>query len=233
MMYDFDGYRTDPFLEAFCKHYFGGENAPAVADLYRRFYNAYWTQKKPDLSGFERQYLFQDQRYARAIEELLNQLPKGRNLDPLNERGREASGGYYRIVAEDNDAANQIDAIVHGTEGSIERLRPVVERADAMLPMIPSQGRAFFNDNLRVQAHFMLHLNRALQSVARVMADLPDKEKAVESLRAARQSTGAMKDVLHEAEHGTFTGWYNGDRLFGVNRLSERIDRTIAALDGR
>jgi hypothetical protein len=79
----------------------------------------------------------------------------------------------------------------------------------------------------------MLHLNRALQAVARAMAALPDKGRAVEALRAARQSTGAMKDVLHEAEHDRFTGWYDGDRLFGVNRLGERIDRAIADVGGR
>jgi hypothetical protein len=233
MMNDFDGYRTDRFLEQFCGQYFGAENASAVAALYRRFYDAYWTQKKSDLPGFDRQYLFQDQRYARAIEELLNQLRKGRNLDPLNERARDAAGGYYRIVPEDNGAENQIDAILYGTAASIDRLGPVVARADVLLPMIPEQGRAFFNDNLRVQAHFMLHLNCALQAVARAMAALPDKGRAVEALRAARQSTGAMKDVLHEAEHDRFTGWYDGDRLFGVNRLGERIDRTIADLGGR
>ena len=105
-------------------------------------------------------------------------------------------------------------------------------RRDALLPAIPERGRAFFNDSLRVQSHFMLHLNRALQAVARAMTSLPDKGSAVESLHAARQSMGAMKDVLHEAEHGRFTGWYDGDRLFGVNRLGERIDRAIADLGG-
>jgi hypothetical protein len=230
MMADVDGYRTDRFLEQFCGQYFGAENAANVAALYRGFYDAYWTQKRPDLPGFDRQYLFQDQRYARAIEELLNQLRKGRDLNPLNERARGDAGGYYRIVPEDNSASNQIEAILHGTAATIDRLGPVVERAEALLPMIPEQGRAFFNDNLRVQARFMLHLNRALQSVARAMAALPDQGRAVESLRAARQSISVMRDVLHEAEHDRFTSWYDSDRLFGVNRLGERIDRAIETL---
>jgi hypothetical protein len=230
MMYDFDGYHTDRFLEQFCGQYFGADNASAVADLYRRFYDAYWTQKKPDLPGFNRQYVFQDQRYARAIEELLKQLPKGRDVNPLNERARDATGGYYRIVPEDSGARNQVEAIFHGTAASIGPLEEVVQRADELLAAIPEQGRAFFNDNLRVQAHFMLHLNRAFQSVACAMAALPDKPRAVAALRAARRSTRAMKDVLHEAEHDRFTGWYDGDRLFGLDRLSKRIDGAIAGL---
>jgi hypothetical protein len=233
MMYDFDGYQTDGFLEHFCGQYFGPENARAVAALYRRFYDAYWTQKKPDLPDFDRQYVLQDQRYARALEALLNQLPKGRNLDPLDERARDASGGYFRIVPPDNNAANQVDAILNGTAASIGRFSAVAQRADGLLPAIPAQGRAFFNDNLRVQAHFMLELSRALQAVARAMSDLPDQRRAVESLRDARRFLGAMRDVLRQAEHDRFTGWYDGDRLFGVNRLNERVDRAIVELGGR
>jgi hypothetical protein len=229
---DFDGYRTDRFLEQFCGQYYGPASATAAAALYRRFYDAYWTQKKPDLPDFERQYLFQDQRYARAVEGLLAQIPKGPNRNPLNERARDAAGAYFRIVPEDNGAQNQIDAILNGTAGSIGRLEPLVQSVDALLPAIPEQGRAFFNDTLRVQAHFLLHLNRTLQSVARAVAALPDKPPAVQALRAARQSTRAMRDVLHEAEHDRFAGWYDGDRLFGLDRLSERIDRAIADLGG-
>ena len=233
MMNDFQGYRTDRFLETFCGQYFGPANATAVAALYRRFYDAYWTQKKPDLPGFDRQYLFQDQRYARAIEEILSQLTKGRNLDPLNERARDSAGGYYRIVPQDNSAGTQIDAILNGTSASIERLIAVVQTADQLLPSISDHGRTFFNDNLRVQARFLLELNRALEAVARAMAAMPERSRTLESLHAARESTRAMRDVLREAEHGAFTGWYDGDRLFGLDRLSQRVDRTIADLGGR
>jgi hypothetical protein len=232
MMNDLGSYRTDGFLEQFCGQYFGPANGAAVAALYRDFYDAYWTQKKPDLPGFDRQYVFQDQRYARAIESILAQLQKGRNLDPLDERAKGAAGGYFRIVPQDNGAANQVDAILHGTSAAIERLTPVVARADALRPVIAEQGRSFFNDHLRVQAHFMLHLNRALQSVAGALAALPDKGNAARSLRSARESLGAIKAVLHEAEHDRFTGWYDGDRLFGVSRLTERVDAAIGALGG-
>ncbi len=230
MMNDLGGYDSDRYLDAFCGQYFGASNATAVAALYRGFYNAYWAQKKPDLPGFDRQYIFQDMRYARAIEQILTQLTKPRNLDPFDPDARDVDGRYFRIVPADSGSRTQIGAILSGTEAAIERLNGVVARADALLAAIPKQGRAFFNDNLRVQAHFMLHLNRALNAVARAMVILPEKGLAVESLRAARQSASAMREVLPEAEHDSFTGWYDGDRLFGLDRLSQRIDRAIADL---
>jgi hypothetical protein len=230
MMLDVDGYDSDRYLEAFCGKYFGATNAAAVAALYRDFYDAYWTQKKADLPGFDRQYIFQDQRYARAMEQILSQLTNPRNLDPIDPNARDVDGRYFGIVPEDSSARTQIEAIERGTETAIKRLSDVVRRADKLLPAIPEQGRAFFNDNLRVQATFMLHLNRALQSVARAMTALPDRSQALEFLHAARQSTGAMREALREAEHDTFTRWYDGDRLFGLNRLGERIDRAFADL---
>ncbi len=232
MSWDFNGYRSDAFLEDFCGQYFGETNAPAIAALYRRFYNSYWTQKKPDLPGFDRQYIFQDLRYARAIEQLLPQLTKDRDLNPLNERTRDAVGRYFRIVPEDSGAKAQIDAILNGTAASIERLTALVGDVDRQLPSIPEQGRVFFNDNLRVQAHFLLHLNGVLRSVARAMEVLPDKGRAIDALRAARQSALAMRGALREAEHDRFTGWYDGDRVFGLDGMKDRIERAISDLGG-
>jgi hypothetical protein len=231
MMWDFNGYRSDAFLEDFCATYFGEKNASGVAALYRRFFESYWTQKKPDLPGFDRQYIFQDLRYARAIEQLLPQLTKARKLDPLNERTRDAVGRYFRIVPEDSGAKTQIGAILNGTAAAIERLTGVVSDADRQLPSIPEQSRLFFNDNLRVQAYFLLHLNRVLRSVVQAMEALPDKDRAADSLRAARQSATAMRSALREAEHDRFTGWYEGDRIFGLDRMKDRIER--ASLDIR
>jgi hypothetical protein len=243
MMWDFDGYRTDAFMDEFCTKYFGRANAPRVAALYRDFYNTYWTQKKPDLPGFERQYLFYDLRYARALDEILAQLPKGRDLDPLydwfsNYSGRVASkddkkdvsGRFFSIVPEDNGAKTQIEAILAGTAVSTSKLTAVVARADALLSSLPRQEGVFFNDNLRVQARFMLDLNKALHDVAQAMEDLPGRREAVDSLQAAGRAASALSDDLREADHDRFTGWYDGERSFGLNRLIENIRLAIRDL---
>jgi hypothetical protein len=231
MMWDFDGYSTDAFLEDFCAQYFGREQAAPAAALYRDFFHSYWTQKKPDLPGFERQYLFQDMRYARALEQLLAQFPKGRDLNPLNESKMDNRGGYFRIVPADNGAQDQLGAIVKGTSASISRLSAVVAGAENLLPSLPADRRVFFTDNLAVQARFMLHLNETLRAAALALQSLPDMRKAADSLKVAAKSISAAQDALRVAEHGTFAGWYEGDRLFGVAKLKQRIQTTISELE--
>jgi hypothetical protein len=223
MMWNFDGYRTDDFLREFCTQYFGAANADRTAALYRDFYNSYWTQKKPDITGFDRQYVFQDMRYARAMEQILPALAKGRNLNPLNETRMDKNGGYFRIVPPDNGTHTQIEAIVKGTSESISKLNDIVERAT---PPVST----FFNDNLRTQARFMLGLNRALLATARAMEALPDKRQAIERLHEAESELAGLHGVLHDAEHDRFTGWYDGDRLFGLDKLQQKVRAAIQAL---
>jgi hypothetical protein len=230
MMWDFEGYRTGTFLTDFCAEYFERAKAERVAALYRAFYDSYWTQKKPDLPGFDRQYVFQDMRYARAMEQLLAQQPKGRDLNPLNEFRMDRNGGYFRIVPQDCGAKSQIEALLNGTATSAAELGRVVAGADAELSSMRPGQRGFFNDNLRVQARFMLNLNEALHSVAQAMEVLPDKREAVASLEAAVRAISAMRETLREAEHDKFAGWYDGDRLFGVGSLLKRAQDAIRQL---
>ena len=231
MMWDFDGYTTDKFLLDFCAEYFGAENAEKVAKVYRDFYNSYWTQKKPDIPGFDRQFLFQDMRYARAIEQIVSQIPKGRDLNPLKDSAMDSGGRYFRIVPQDDGATNQIEAIMNGTTRSIAKLTAVVAEADACFKSTPPEKRDFFNDNLRVQARFLLDLNRTLQSTARAMDFLPDRNKAATALKDAERSALSMRDDLRRAEHEPFAGWYEGDHLFGVMRIQQRIDTAFREIN--
>jgi hypothetical protein len=223
MMWDFAGYRSNDFLESYCAQYFGQDRAARIAALYRDFYQSYWTQKRPDLPDFERQYVFQDMRYARAMEQILPLIPQGRNLDPLNELRMDKNGGYFRIVPADNGTSTQIDAILKGTASSIAKLQALVTA------LAPERGE-FLNDNLRIQASFMLHLNEALHAVAQAMSAMPDRGRASEQLAAAAQALAAMRNALREAEHDRFTGWYDGDRLFGMAALAARVEKTRAEL---
>ena len=64
------------------------------------------------------------------------------------------------------------------------------------------------------------------------MEAIPDKERAIGFLRAARQSALALRETLGEAEHDRFEGWYDGERIFGLRPMRERIDRAISDLGG-
>ncbi len=64
MMWRFKEFDADAFLQSFCARYYGADRAADLARLYRDYYQAYWTQKRPDIPGFDRQYIFQDMRDA-------------------------------------------------------------------------------------------------------------------------------------------------------------------------
>lgn len=230
MMWDFQGYRTDEFLNDFAAIYFGAEHSARIAALYRDFYGSYWTQKRADLPGFDRQYVFQDMRFARAMEQILPLIPRGRNLDPLNENRMDKNGGYFRIVPADNGTNSQIDAILKGTARSIAKLTAVITAADAEVAALPPGRRPFLNDDLIVQAKFMLHLNESLHAVAQAMVAMPDRREASEHLAVAALALTAMREALHEAEHDRFSGWYDGEHLFGMASLAHRIHKAQAEL---
>jgi hypothetical protein len=239
MMWGFQEYDTDAFLTEFCSEYFGAEHASDAASLYREFFNSYWQQKQPDLDGFERQYIFQDMRYARAIEQLTAHFSRGYVPNPLQDRAAwvPIPGEYFRIVAEDNGTENQLEAIIKGTEASIAKLKVVVAKGERLADALPSSRRVFFNDNLLVQARFMLHLNETLNAVTQAFMTLETgaEEKTVELLDNAANSLDATQSALDQAEHSRFTGWYDSDTKFKMDGLEERIQQarnSIQAADG-
>ena len=89
MMWRFKQFDADAFLRSFCGRYYGADHAADLARLYRDYYQAYWAQKPPDLPGFDRQYIFQDMRYARALEMLLNDLAA--NVQPAQSPRRQSA----------------------------------------------------------------------------------------------------------------------------------------------
>lgn len=230
LTWDLAGYDSDAFLADFCAQYFGAAHAARVAALYREYYDSFWPQKAPDLPGFDRQYLFQDNRHARALERLLAQIPQGRAPNPLTDLWGETNSVYFRIVPEDTGATNQLEAIRKGTAASITRLERVTAGADALLLALPTQYRTFFNDNLRVQARYLLELNRVLNAVTQAVDVLPDRTAALASLRQAEQAGNALRAALNEGEHGRFAGWYQPDAVIKVEKIRQTIATRIMEL---
>lgn len=68
LLWDYDAFDCDEWNRQYAAQYFGEEHADEIAQLYKDYFYSFWTQRKPDFpGGMERQYIFQDQRYARAI----------------------------------------------------------------------------------------------------------------------------------------------------------------------
>ena len=234
LLWDFTGYDSDEFLKSFCTTYFGKEHAETAAGLYRDFFDSYWRQKRSDQPGFPRKYLFQDMRYARAMEQICASFAKGYNPNPLVDKGFSAPGEYFRIVPEDSGARNQLEAIVKGTDASKKQFESVAARCDALIEKLPPKRRKFFNDNLRIQARFMMRLNEALGEQTRGYMALrePKSKKAPRHVEASLKALSQARSTLAEAEHGRFVGWYAGDEKFRLGKMRERLTELHKYLTG-
>ena len=94
----------------YCTQYFGGEYAKDIAALCKEFYYSYWEPKKTEFEGMERQFVFQDLRYARAFSHVYDKFYAAESmpdLNPLHKIGYESiPGRTFRIDLEYNNAEN-------------------------------------------------------------------------------------------------------------------------------
>lgn len=118
MLWDYDSYSTDRFMVDYCSRYFGEKYANDIALLYKEFYYSYWVPKKSEFDGLERQFVFQDLRYARAFDHVYDKfstLVSEPDLNQLHKIGYESNPGRtFRIDLEYNNADNQVDAMLNG-----------------------------------------------------------------------------------------------------------------------
>lgn len=234
MMWRFKKFNEDRFLRGFCARYYGADQATAVAGLYLDYYQAYWTQKHPDIPGFDRQYIFQDMRYARATEMLLKDMAgKVNRPNPLEghplDNPNTGSVGYFRVEPQPGDA-NQIDALLRGTAESGKKFAAVVARANAVMPST-GRGKVLFNDNLLTRAKIMVALNSMLRETTlayQSQGDLGEKRKHLE---AAVSAADAVQSALDESRHGTFDKWYDSDRVFGLKPLRKSLKKELDRKD--
>lgn len=231
MMWRFKEFDADAFLRKFSARYFGAVQADAAATLYRDYYHAYWTQKPADIPGFDRQYIFQDMRYARAVEMLLKDMaanvsrPNPLDGHPLDDPTK-GSVGYFRVELQPGDS-NQIDALLRGTAESGQKFAAVVARANSFLPSTGA-GQILFNDSLLVRAKVMVALNTLLHETTLAYRAHGASNEQRQHLAAAIFAADAVKAALNETKHGTFGEWYESDRNFGLKPLRASLQ---AALD--
>ncbi len=223
LLWDFDAYDSDVFLDRFCETYFGSEYADDAADLYRRLFEAHWRQREPDLPGFERQYIFQDLRLGRSIDILTGRLKASRNpsqdLDPF------WSGDWFRIEPSFHGVETEVDALIAGLGESAVELEELTADADALLDALPERARPFFNDNLRVQAYFLRHATETVLHLGQALRARVDErnEDLVAHAVKADEAAEEMVSSLDGAQHGVFRSWYHPEGVFNFRTRRDAV----------
>ncbi|OAM88558.1 glycosyl hydrolase 115 family protein [Termitidicoccus mucosus] len=233
MMWSFTDFDAGAFLENYCAQYFDTALAPRIARLYRDYYYSYWCQKKADLPGFDRQYIFQDLRYARAAEMLLKALDGDtRTPNPLDGHPMDnpdtGSVGYFRVEPESGDHG-QVGAILRGTAQSGAAFAAVAREAERLRTQIPERNRWFFDQNLRVPAQVMERLNTMLHEIAAAYARPAAARAEIRAhLAAARAALADARELLRSTDTGVFGHWHDSDGKFKINNLLQSLDAAIA-----
>jgi hypothetical protein len=231
MLWDYDHYNTDEFLLGYCAQYFGAKHAKQVAQLYKDYYNAYWQPKPTEFKGMERQFLFQDLRYARAFDHISKVFySTGGKLDmnPLRDIGYESvPGRTFRIDCEFNKSENQVDAILYGMKKTIPQFESVADRCSKMRSLLDSDKQTFFNDNLRIYSYYMVHLSKTLYHYVNAYKNQVQKDVLVKNLDLAHDEAVQAKHFLYEGQHGIFSTWYSDaeplTRTFQLDSLINKI----------
>jgi hypothetical protein len=147
--------------------------------------------------------------------------------NPLKDMSNEqVENRTFQIVPQDNGTKSQIDAIILGTQNSIAKLNQLTQKADNLYTKLNKREKTFFNDNLRVQAYFMLNLNKALHNFC-VAYKYRDSAIQKQYLKMASQSANHAQCMLHEAAHDDFISWYDGERIFNIVQFVKQIDDTL------
>jgi hypothetical protein len=234
LLWDFNSYHTDQFLHDYCAQYFGDTQAAAIAQLYRDYYQAFWQPKKSEFPGMERQFVFQDLRYARVFDQVarvFSASPGAPDLNPLRDIGYERlHGRTFRIDLKDLGAANQIEALITGLQGTIPRFLAVAERCTEMRSRLDPDRQVFFNDNLRVYSYTMASLSQALVEFLIAYRQRADPVAVLQHLERAEQAVDAARRYLHETEHGVFATWYSDAEPMVRTVQLDSWKTTLAAL---
>ena len=233
MLWDIDGYSTDKWVEEYSRQYYGNRYAKQISKLYKEYFYSFWTQKKPDFpGGMERQFIFQDQRHTRAIHYIFETF-FDYNANPLPDRfGYErVPGRVFRVTPEDCGVANQVDAILKGMTGEEDAFADVADRATALMQRLPADKRPFFYDNLLAYALYMQHLSACLYHYTSAYKNQHDVTAAAQSLDKAYNEMLSAREALKASERGVFEGWYDADRILGMQRTLDEIDETRKKLN--
>ena len=231
LLWDFRRYQTDQFMVDYCSQYFGEQYAIEIAGLYREFYQAYWIPKESVFEGLERQFVFQDLRYARAFDHIYDEFfasAEEVNMNPLHKIGYESiPGRTFRIDVQYNHAENQVDAIINGMLQTIPKFERVAAKCSAMMPLLDDNRQLFFNDNLRIFCYYMTHLSKSLYHYACAYKYQQDRDVLIRNLDLAYLETLRAKQYLSEGEHGIFSTWYSNaeqmKRTFQIDALLTKI----------
>jgi len=229
MMWNFESYNSDTFNYSYAVQYFGVEKADTIAKTYKAYYDSFWEQKKPDFpGGMERQYLFQDLRFTRSYIRIPPKFFRTYDANPLTDIIPEAiPGRSFSIVPEDNNATNQVDAIIYGMSHSIPKFEKVVQSCEYILSELPTTQQQFFIDNLYGYSKYMYHLSKSFYSLVFAYKNQSNKTVMLDHLFLCSDEYTSAQNALYNTQQGIFSTWYQPEsEIPRINVIIKDLQKT-------
>ncbi|MEJ5993782.1 glycosyl hydrolase 115 family protein [Pedobacter sp. Du54] len=239
MMWNYASYQTDAFLKSYCETYYGKMHADEIAKLYKDYYYAFWLPRKSDIPGFDRQYVFQDLRYAKGLTQLITLWDWPYLANPFNDKNKGIGGAMatdgkqFSIVPADNNAKNQVDAAIIGTQNSAKNFELVLSKADALYQKLPVKEKLFFNDELRIPVQFMKEANTAFYNLVEGYRDkqLGKGTAAKMHVLSAFESIRLLKGIKAKSNHDRFSAWSVPEKNFGIDSIQNNLSNLLKKLN--
>ncbi|MBB5438986.1 hypothetical protein HDC92_002670 [Pedobacter sp. AK017] len=239
MMQDFKTYDTDNFLKTYCATYYGKNSSAQLPKLYTAYYNAYWLPRKSDIPGFDRQYIFQDLRYARGLTQIFTLWHKPYLENPFNDKNKGIGGAMategrqFSIVPADNHAANQVDAAISGLQNAANNFKSLALSADSVYRILPVDKKSFFKDDLYIPIRFMENVNKALGNLVEgyKASHLGHTAIAKGHVQNTLKCLTLLKETKAEVNHGPFEGWSLPEKNFGIDSIRNDIQELLKKMN--
>ena len=226
MFWNITNYVPDTQFQKQLSRYFGTDKGQQLLTYYKSYLSGYWTQHGSTISGFDRQYVFQDLRIKYALEKQLAMIrakDTKLNFDSSNRLSID-----YKYTRQNSE----VGAIMKGSQESQNKFTTLLSSLETYAPTLPAQIRPFFIDTFIVPTQFLKEANKILYNVTRAYYTLKDPNSASCYLQTARQSIAPMKAALTRGNHDQFSSWYNYEELFGITAIESDIAATQATLPG-
>jgi hypothetical protein len=213
------GAQTDVVVARLFTRYFGRAGNQA-AELYRAMRDSSWPQRRAQLTGFDRQFIFHDLRLGLAIERLLTIIEAERvSSNPFD-------ADRFRIVPADNGSSTQIEALIRGAEQSGAKRTTLLAEAKTLRTTLAPERQPFFDDLITSPVTVLLELDLSAARLARATMVRPPRLTSASSaephLRAAAAALDRLDAHLASAERPPFQGWYARLEIMDLRALARR-----------
>jgi hypothetical protein len=215
-------FKEPTFLRSFARRYYGSEVAESAAELYRRYFAAFWQSRRPQRAEFDREFIFQDLRAARAGDAILNQLQSGKSVLDAFRKGRGPE--YFCIAPADCGAMDEIAAIRQGAAQAAASFSQIARDARALEERVLPSGRRLFRDHLLTAAEYQAAVNGWLTEVANTAdTSLPTKQREASRLQALEQ-LAKIADCRARWDEGVFADWHREEQILNLSGMQRRTE---------